>query len=88
MSASFKDALAFGPKLIEGLEVIQRMTGVGGKTAEEALAAIAVLASSLLDGASGKVTHAEVDDAISSTDKTFQASNAVIDAEIDARFPK
>lgn len=56
MSSRTKDALKMAGLAIDGLELIQSLTGVGGDKAAAALRSIDKVVASLRDGLDGKTT--------------------------------
>lgn len=86
MSARMKDALRMAAIAIDGLEVIQSLTQVGGPSATAALAAIDKIVSALRDGFDGKTAPEIVAHEIKALHATLAADDAEADEIIRKRL--
>lgn len=81
-----KDALKMAAVAIDGLEVIQSMTRIGGDRAADALAAIDRVVASLRDGLGGKASAQAVANEIDALFNGLAANDAAADAALAERF--
>lgn len=87
MSAA-KDVLKVAAMAIDGLDVIQGLTGFGGAKADAALDAIAKVVQALKDGFAGNTTPDIVASELAVLKHALSANDEEADRRVDARFPK
>lgn len=81
-----RDALKMAAVAIDGLELIQRLTKVGGDKAGAALATIDSLVASLQAGLDGKLSPQAVLARIDLLRDSIRANDAAADAAAAAKF--
>lgn len=88
MSSPTKEALKMAAVAIDGLELIQGMTGVGGDRAAAALRAIDKVVATLRDGIDGKTSPEIVARDLDALRAQLLDNDAEADAALKARFDK
>lgn len=83
-----KTALSMAALAIDGLEVIQAMTQVGGPGAAAALAAIDKVVKSLKDGLDGVASPQAVANEIDALKASLASNDAAADAELREKFKR
>lgn len=78
---TLQDALKRVASIVDGLDVIQKLSNVGGDTAHAALAAISKLIEVMRTG-----THVEIDAAIAKLRKDVASNDRAADSAIDKKF--
>ena len=86
MSETTKKALRMAEVAIDGLEVIQGMTKVGGDKAADALRAIGAVIDVLQEGFDGKATSDDVANQLDVLRAELLNNDAAADAALKARF--
>lgn len=88
MSTTTKTALKMAEVAIDGLEVIQAMTKIGGDKAAAALQAIDKVVSTLRDGLDGVASPQTVVLELDALRAQLLSNDAAADAALRARFGK
>lgn len=86
MSSRTKDALRMAGLAIDGLEIIQGMTKIGGDRAAAALRAIDKVVASLRDGLDGIASPQAVANEIEALRNSLTANDAGVDAALRDKF--
>lgn len=86
MSDTTKKALRMAELAIDGLEVIQGLTKLGGEKAEHALQAIGKIVDTLQSGFDGKATATDVGEMLDLLRAELLNNDAAADAALKARF--
>lgn len=86
MSDRAKDVFRMASIMIDGLEVIQGLTKIGGTRAAEALQAIDKIVLALHDGLDGKTTPDIVESEVKALRQAFATKDAAAEARLRSRF--
>lgn len=85
---STQETLKTAASVLDGLELLQKITHVGGSTAEATLHAATKIIDVLVDGLHGKLSRTQIDDAIVKFRADLRGNDAAADSRLDAKFPK
>lgn len=88
MSTTVKDALKMAGLAVDGLELIQGLTGVGGLPAAKALQAIDKVVKTLRDGMEGKTSPEIVARDLDSLRAELLNNDAAADAALREKFER